>query len=590
MATPPSNYRTLILKTVAALLLGSALTACAHSKKHSKHARNVAGGERRISSDESNSFDAEMKHLGLKAYVGNVHAHHFMTMKMSKKQGGQRVTAADLQAGPCVIGGSFPEDDARPCRENASGENVNWIPTGPDLAREKESPGIAYYAEGCRYAREAGGLDFLFVSPHTKNNQNANATQGTPTDTDDDGADLDSSAGAAGGPIDTDTRLESLLKMAREIDPIREANGKSFVCGLAQEASSISSGNHINIFGQFSNGLASPLFFPSGRFDVLYPEIAKHRTAGEKIVIQMNHPDTRGDIYWGPVSNIAKASKLKTLLNDYGLDDYAPVGCIIKRALKNAGKDVVMPEDCDGVTDDKISYDSLAATFAKIREVSGDPFRLIEVINPGGATTNAAERFRSVHNRTRIDDIRSSGINDYLFYLAMGFKLSPSANQDNHFMNYGSATASRTGILAPMLSDSAIIDAFEARRTYASEDRNAQILVEAAPEDGTIALAGDEISVAQARLKVRVGYKDPDSTDGSVAIRIYKYSSADPIAERVRPKFADLNGQTTTLKSGEVTTLELPLDIGEHYFFVEFTQTNDLDRIYSAPIWVSAGM
>lgn len=561
---------------VTAFLLTTALTSCAHSIKSERQARKVASGGSRVS-DDASSFDAEMKHLGLKAYVGNVHAHHFMEMRQKK----QSIRAADLVPGECTVGGSFPEDDGRPCIENASGQNVNWIPTGAALEREKEAPGTAYFAEGCRYAREEGDVDFLFMSPHTKNNQGGADAGGDDGD--------NPSSGASAANVDTDTRDESMKQMARELGPISEASGKNFVCGLAQEASSISSGNHINIFGQYSNGSATPFFFPAGKFNQLYPEIALRRSKGEKIVLQMNHPDTGKDIFWGSLSNFKKANQLKELLNDYGLDDYAPVGCMIKRAQKNLGKEIDMPEGCDGVNDDKISYEALAATFAKIREVSGDPFRMIEVITPGGATTNASVQFRGVHKRTRIDDIKSSGITDFLFYLAMGFKLSPTANQDNHFMNYGSATASRTGILAPMLTDSAIIDAFEGRHTYASEDKNAQILFSALPEDGTVALAGDEISVPQARIKFKIGYKDPDSSDSSAVIRIYKYSSADAITERLRPKFADLSGQKTTLKSGETATIELPLDIGEHYFFVDFTQTGDFDRIYSAPIWISAG-
>src|SRR4029453_2556331 len=64
----------------------------------------------------------------------------------------------------------------------------------------------------------------------------------------------------------------------------------------------------------------------------------------------------------------------------------------------------------------------------------------------------------------------------FLKYLRMGFKLAPTADQDNHLRNWGSATPARTAIIAPSLTKANLLDALRRRPVYATEYNNLKVV------------------------------------------------------------------------------------------------------------------
>lgn len=548
-------------------------------------------------------FGKQMAAMKLKNYFANLHAHHFMGVVGSKKN---PLSLADaLAEGTCKAGkATFPMDDGRPCRDENGETNVT-IQSRTPIDFASSAPDVTdYFRQACEYGTREGELDIHFVTPHTKNN------------------------GEGEGQLVTSTPEEEMVKrkaMLASMNP-DQAKTPKFYCGLGQEASSISAGNHVNVFGQFHADQKDelPLFFTTGDFRTFYSEIKRRNAAGEKIFLQMNHPDVKGDLYWGDFSEFKLSkSKMKEGLNDYGLDDFAPMGCLTGKV------DAAAPE-CRDVSAERPTVDLLQKTFANVRAASGNPFRLIEIVGPGsakegaqdtdgdgspdsegeaafGATTNTKTTFRAVHRR-KDPHTYEEGVRDWVFYLSMGFKIGPVANQDNHHMNFGSATASRTGVVAANLKESTVLDALAARHVFASEDKNAKVLLSQITGT-TRRIMGDTVKATATKTKLNIGYYDPDAKDSAAKVRLYYYRASDPVpfGPGAKSKSAyhtvafDAKKRITlpsptaeerspndlvSIKNGEVLALDLPLSKGVQWVFAEIVQDGDLDKIWTAPIWI----
>ncbi len=522
-------------------------------------------------------FDRFTNAIGFKNYYANLHAHHYMEHK-----GGEELQ----KSGPCPQTKAFPQDDGRPCRADASGQAQIVTPPTDDR--------LDYFKMYCDYAKEKGGLDILMITPHSK----------------------------SGFESDTDTRLEGFVERHKALASINEKYKGKFLCGLGQESSSISSGNHVNIFGHMplaNSNETKPFYWKAGEFTQLYSEVKRRSDAGERVILQFNHPDVMSDLYYGPLTLEASADpkqiksfkkKMKEALNDYGLDDYQPVMCAVP---KNAGREVCMKDQAS--SPDRVTPEMVYQTFQNIIKEGGDAYSLIEVTDTtakdgdkslGGATTNAGENFYSVQSRnpnTKSTHL-SEGLLAYIFFLKMGFKISPTANQDNHFMNPGSALKSRTGVLSRSLSEDDVFDALKNRRTYATEDQNAKLVVTARGQNGNVVM-GQDVEVSSDKLTVFVGYSDSDEQDPA-DVRVYSYHEDDQLAfERRRslgavrtiqfkPEGATLpegEAEPIDLKNGalngRVKAIRIPVKKGRTVVFVELTQ-KDQDKLWSAPFFINA--
>lgn len=154
--------------------------------------------------------------------------------------------------------------------------------------------------------------------------------------------------------------------------------------------------------------------------------------------------------------------------------------------------------------------------------------------------------------------------------LERGYHVAPTTNQDNHCANWGIAGKNRTGVLLPngaALTVANFIDAMKARRVFASEDKNAQVVL-----TGNGLLMGQTISNSGA-LTLAANYA---SLGGGTAQRVQFFEGV-----------PGRNGTVTQLFEGAGSYAFTPAQ-GEHFYYALVTEA-DGDRLWSAPIWVSQG-
>ncbi|MCP5055931.1 MAG: hypothetical protein GY937_04305 [bacterium] len=170
-----------------------------------------------------------------------------------------------------------------------------------------------------------------------------------------------------------------------------------FVALYGQEFSTISNGNHVNVFG-----IDSLITVPKGEHGQLY---ALLEGLPAPLVVQMNHPNFAKDLFH-------PSTEPNDRDDDYGLDDFGH-----SFAALTAGAD----------------------KFLMLIEVISGPATTMDVFN--------RQPRRNEHER------------DYYFYLSQGLHVSPSAGQDNHWKDWGKKTPSRTGVIAEELTESALLQA-----------------------------------------------------------------------------------------------------------------------------------
>jgi hypothetical protein len=192
-----------------------------------------------------------------------------------------------------------------------------------------------------------------------------------------------------------------------------------FLAIPAVEWSSISSGNHVNIFfarnpvpnsirngdfrGLLTNYLANPAFEGNNQF----------------LLVQMNHPN-QNDGSFG---------------RNYGRGQF--------------------PQGPDG--------------FRQFVNAFGRFYVGIEHINNSrGGNENASE----TNDHRDGDDLAIH----YRRYLDMGFRVAPIGDHDNHRPNWGRHTAARTGVWATDMSPQGFVEAYRARRVFATEDNEMSVV------------------------------------------------------------------------------------------------------------------
>lgn len=448
-----------------------------------------------------------------RVYFGNLHAHYAANATGVALDDGQAIRAgADGVKAPVDVGAT-PSDAAR----------------------------YAY-----EYGRDEGGMDFLALSPHTSGD----------------------------GTVDTgdnaNMSVEQYEELVRIASEVTRTSSSTFVALPAMEWSTNSSGNHVNVFG--SRELAK---LEKGRYDLLYGEFLPGRDReGDTPLVQLNHPRTFqrsaestlggnwDQIFDVMLTQIPNDSDRQKKFNDYGLDDYLPLKAELPRWI--AGE--AMP--------DRAVVDQTLAAL----EAAGRPYvRLTEVLvgrgneiahenreNPSlvtNSTTGATERFTRVHS-------------DWDYYLLRGFKTAPTAPHDNHFANWGTGHSSRTAIVAPALTEAALLDAIDQRAVYASEDESLAMRLYA---DGRVPM-GSRLVTRGASVSLSLHLADVDYT-GTYDVTIYA-GTIGGTAVREVGKRTGLSGDTW-----HSVVVELP-STGEHFVYVEVHQPSPDRMAWSAPIWV----
>ena len=158
----------------------------------------------------------------------------------------------------------------------------------------------------------------------------------------------------------------------------------------------------------------------------------------------------------------------------------------------------------------------------------------------------------------------------YIMALDKGWHVAPTNNQDNHKGRWGDANDARDVILTDDFSESGIYKAIQARRMYATEDKNLEI-------DYTVngSMMGSIIDVPE-KLNFEISFNDPDRTDSIAKVELVVNSG----------KVAYTWDSAADLAKGSVS---VTLDPEYTYYFVRVTE-GDGDLAVTAPVWVGESL
>lgn len=168
-------------------------------------------------------------------------------------------------------------------------------------------------------------------------------------------------------------------------------------------------------------------------------------------------------------------------------------------------------------------------------------------------------------------------------YLDLGFHLAPTADQDNHRTNWGSAADTRTGVIATELTKAAIMNALKARNVYATEDRNLRVIARVNGALMGTRFGGNAVPAAGSQLNIQISISDDD--EPLIGYRIEVFTDAIGGAER-----ADVVRIVNQQGDGNVNITGVTYPGGDWYLFFKIIQLHDDvepgdDRVWTAPVW-----
>lgn len=362
------------------------------------------------------------------------------------------------------------------------------------------SDGAGLPPDAYKRAREDAGCDFFAITEHN------HFVQITPKrDPGDPKPDPDQIIGRTHANYNGSSK--SLVAAARA------ATNQNFVALYGQEFSSISSGNHMNVFD-----VPEVIDAANGHFDQLVTWLKKPEhadTTGQIAILQFNHPST----------------SLRNKGIEYGADNFGS---------KEAWFAATSPLACT-----------------------------IEVVNGPGLSTQ--------NDQPIPNDFESS----YSYYLSEGFRLAPTADQDNHHHTWGTLTTARTGIIAETLTKDALLAAIRARHVYASTDRNLRVIVRTSG-----GMEGDVLPLPTGNeLQFQVSIQDDDETEAAYTIEpVIGIAGSHRKVTRLDPVAAP-NGNNT------YTVDEIPNQGAGQFVYFKIRQANedgDDDTVWTAPTWFGA--
>lgn len=349
------------------------------------------------------------------------------------------------------------------------------------------SDGQSVPQEAYTHARDVAGLDFLAITEH--NHGSAGGVESHPD-------------------LYNGNHDRSLISAANRFTVDGE-----FVAIFGQEVSSISSGNHANVFEVRDVVRTSEVANGAWR-DLLNSWIP-------------NHPDVHGNTALVLLNHPATSSSPNNL--EYGRDDFSSQDAWIAALDQHA--------------------------------------QLINIIN--GPSHNGSNPGRPSES-------------EYRRYLNLGMHVGPTADQDNHRPNWGSAADTRTAVIASELTKSVILDALRSRHVYATEDRNLEII---ARIDGH--LIGSRISGSAApsigdTLPISLTINDPNEGMAEYEIEVF----SDQVGG---DEDAGVVLRETVSGNGSHSISGLTYGGGQQYVFLKITQLADdvdgHDRAWTAPVW-----
>lgn len=355
------------------------------------------------------------------------------------------------------------------------------------------SDGSGTPRQAYEFARDQARLDFLAVTEHNHKAAENNA-----------GDRKDGILIANDPDLYSGSQPESLIRAAQEFTE----NGR-FVAIYGQEFSSISKGNHVNVFE-----VPSVISAPNGDFAALVSYLTTHNDSNNKSpIVQFNHPKLFRDSS-----------------TEYGAEDFG--------------------------------------TRAGWVRTMDQHVRLIEILNGPAMARDGPSRAAEVMEE------------DYLEYLNLGFHLAPTADQDNHYETWGSATDARTAVVTQELSKKSILEGLRSRHVYATEDKNLRIIFRVSGH-----LMGERVAapILNSSLAVEVAITDDDEPEA-----MYELVLLSDVVGGTPAKVIDVIEQTgNTNPDQPLQFADVKYVGGAQYLLLRVTQLGDevSDRAWTAPVW-----
>lgn len=196
---------------------------------------------------------------------------------------------------------------------------------------------------------------------------------------------------------------------------------------------------------------------------------------------------------------------------------------------------------------------------------------LMQFNHPGWINFNDWKYHPEVEATAQLEEVGNGWGSSYVFSwdewirsLDYGWQVGATNNTDNHSSEWGCIGPNRTGVVMAALTRENLMDALAARRTFASEDSNAELYFKA---NGY--WMGSEI---------------PNT--GSIAFHAWGSDPDGEAADTV--ELVSAQGQVVaSLQAGSSAfdwDVNLAVEPGVHYYLILVTQA-DGDRIVSSPIW-----
>ncbi len=187
-----------------------------------------------------------------------------------------------------------------------------------------------------------------------------------------------------------------------------------------------------------------------------------------------------------------------------------------------------------------------------------------------GCAVRSGPAFSTTTNYT--DPPGSDYSNYFNTMLGKGYHLAPNIDFDSHNTTFGRATQGRTFVLATSLSATSMMDAFKARRFYASEDWNANVDYQI---NGSV--MGSRITAAGApNLSIKIDDGDVEASS-SIAIISGTPGGGTPSAIQTFT--------TSTPNNTVVTYSDASIPNNQTRFYYALITQADGNKIWTAPIW-----
>lgn len=173
----------------------------------------------------------------------------------------------------------------------------------------------------------------------------------------------------------------------------------------------------------------------------------------------------------------------------------------------------------------------------------------------------------------------------YKKFLSLGFKVAPTADQDNHKNNWGNSTNARTAVVANTLTKEAILNGMRRRHVYATEDKNLRIILKV---NGR--LCGDVIQASSAPSEANITYSihDADEPNAKYEIQVWRGTVGGPLARMV---------SAVQVSQGTGTIEDIALSGNSEFFYFKVIQSDGAvndedyreDEAWTAPVWFEQG-